>query len=129
MADTDCIEMSWIVAARPKEVYDHWMGSEGHAAMTGGGAEIDARVGGRFTAWDGYIEGRPGKGLVSNDLCIIASRGIGDSDITNYDACGTCWSHVVSCVVACYDIHFGYSHSSCARSGGHGGAGRRADSG
>jgi len=57
MADTDRIEMSWIVAARPKEVYDHWMSSEGHTAMTGGAAQVEARVGGRFTAWDGYIEG------------------------------------------------------------------------
>jgi uncharacterized protein YndB with AHSA1/START domain len=57
MPDTDCVEMSWIVAARPKEVYDHWMSSEGHAAMTGGGARVDGRVGGRFTVWDGYIEG------------------------------------------------------------------------
>ncbi|MFP6685978.1 MAG: SRPBCC domain-containing protein, partial [Polyangiaceae bacterium] len=50
-------EMSWIVAARPTEVYEHWMSSEGHAAMTGGGAQVEARVGGRFTAWHGYIEG------------------------------------------------------------------------
>jgi activator of HSP90 ATPase len=57
MAKTDSIEMSWIVAARPKEVYDHWLSSTGHTAMTGGTAEIDPRVGGRFTAWDGYITG------------------------------------------------------------------------
>lgn len=57
MTKNDSIEMSWIVAAKPKEVYDHWLSSSGHAAMTGGAAEIDRRVGGRFTAWDGYIEG------------------------------------------------------------------------
>ena len=57
MADTDRIEMSWMVAAKPKEVYEHWMSSKGHSAMTGGGAEVDARVGGPFTAWDGYIQG------------------------------------------------------------------------
>lgn len=57
MAQTDRIEMSWMVAAKPKEVFDHWMSSEGHTAMTGGAAEIDAREGGKFTAWDGYIQG------------------------------------------------------------------------
>ncbi len=56
-ADKDRIEMSWIVAARPKQVYDHWMSSEGHAAMTGGGAEVDGRVRGKFSAWGGYIQG------------------------------------------------------------------------
>jgi activator of HSP90 ATPase len=61
MADTDRIEMSWIVAARPKEVYDHWMSGAGHAAMTGAPAEVDASVGGRFTAWGGYIEGETRK--------------------------------------------------------------------
>jgi hypothetical protein len=57
MADTDRIEMSWIVAGKPKEVFDHWMSGEGHTAMTGGAAVIDAREGGKFTAWDGYIQG------------------------------------------------------------------------
>ena len=57
MKDVDRIEMSWLVAARPKEVYDHWMSSKGHAAMTGGAADIDDSVGGEFSAWDGYIFG------------------------------------------------------------------------
>ena len=57
MADFDRIEMSWIVNAKPKEVFDHWLSGEGHAAMTGGAAEVDAREGGSFTAWDGYIQG------------------------------------------------------------------------
>ena len=57
MAETDRIEMSWIVNGKPKEVFDHWLSSDGHAAMTGGGAEVDATEGGRFTAWGGYIQG------------------------------------------------------------------------
>jgi activator of HSP90 ATPase len=61
MADTDRIEMSWVVAAKPKDVYDAWLSSFGHAAMTGGEAVIDARVGGRYSAWGGYIEGRTTK--------------------------------------------------------------------
>lgn len=55
--DTDTIEMSWILAAKPEEVYAAWLSGEGHAAMTGGAAEVDARAGGAFTAWDGYIRG------------------------------------------------------------------------
>lgn len=62
MADAlDRIEMSWVVGAKPKAVFDAWLSDEGHSAMTGGAAEIDARVGGRFTAWDGYIEGKTTK--------------------------------------------------------------------
>ncbi len=57
MSEEDTIEMSWIVAAPADEVYDCWLSSDGHAAMTGGAAEVDGSEGGRFTAWDGYIEG------------------------------------------------------------------------
>lgn len=60
-ADKDRIEMSWIVSARPKDVYDHWLSSKGHTAMTGGAAEVDAAIGGRFSAWDGYIQGKTKK--------------------------------------------------------------------
>ena len=57
------------VPADPMAVYDAWMSSDGHAGMTGAGAEIDPRVGGEFTAWDGYITGRtlalePGRRIV-----------------------------------------------------------------
>lgn len=63
MADTetDRIEMSWVVDAKPKDVFDAWLSSEGHTEMTGGQADIDPRVGGLFTAWDGYIEGKTTK--------------------------------------------------------------------
>ena len=50
--------ISEVLPATPRAVYDAWMSSDEHAAMTGGAAEIDARVGGDFTAWDGYITGR-----------------------------------------------------------------------
>ena len=58
---TDRIEMSWLVAAKPKAVFDAWLSSEDHAAMTGGAAEIDPRERGLFTAWDGYIAGKTTK--------------------------------------------------------------------
>ena len=55
--------------ASPQAVYDAWMGSGGHTAMTGGHATVDARVGGKYSAWDGYIWGEtlelePGKRIV-----------------------------------------------------------------
>ncbi len=41
----------------PEVLYQAWMDSDAHAAFTGSPAEIDARPGGQFTAWDGYIWG------------------------------------------------------------------------
>ncbi len=58
---TDKIEMSWMCDAKPKVVFDAWLSSEGHTAMTGGGAVIDATERGVFTAWDGYIFGKTTK--------------------------------------------------------------------
>ncbi len=47
-----------IPAATPEEVYDALMDSKTHTALTGSSAQISARIGGKFTAWDGYISGR-----------------------------------------------------------------------
>jgi activator of HSP90 ATPase len=41
----------------PDVVYAAWLSSIGHSAMTGGTAHVDAREGGDFDAWDGYIHG------------------------------------------------------------------------
>lgn len=46
------------IPASPEAIFDAWMSSRGHSDMTGSDATVDARVGGAFTAWDGYIEGR-----------------------------------------------------------------------
>jgi activator of HSP90 ATPase len=61
--------VSATIPASPKQVYDAWLSSKGHAAMTEAGAKVSARVGGAFTAWDGYISGKnlklkPGKQIV-----------------------------------------------------------------
>jgi activator of HSP90 ATPase len=47
-----------IPSASPEEVYDVLMDSKKHAAVTGSAASIDPKVGGKFTAWDGYIFGK-----------------------------------------------------------------------
>ena len=42
----------------PEAIYETWLSSNGHSAMTGGEATITDRVGDPFTAWDGYIKGK-----------------------------------------------------------------------
>jgi uncharacterized protein YndB with AHSA1/START domain len=55
---TDTIEISRILPATPERIYDAWLDAAEHTAMTGSPATIEsAVVGGRFTAWDGYIDG------------------------------------------------------------------------
>lgn len=51
--------VSDVIPATPREIYDAWLSSTGHAKITGGhAAEASAAVGDRFTAWDGYICGK-----------------------------------------------------------------------
>ena len=40
-----------------KEIYESWLSSEGHTKMTGGSVNVSDKIGGKFTAWDGYIKG------------------------------------------------------------------------
>ncbi len=63
--------VSDVLPATPEAIYEAWMSSEGHAGMTGAGAQVDPRVGGEFSAWDGYITGRtlvlePGRRIVQS---------------------------------------------------------------
>jgi activator of HSP90 ATPase len=46
------------IPASPKAIYDAWLDSRGHTAMTGAPATASEQVGGGFTAWDGYIRGQ-----------------------------------------------------------------------
>jgi uncharacterized protein YndB with AHSA1/START domain len=48
---------TFIPGVSAERVYRAWMDSKEHGDFTGGEAEIDPRVGGRFAAWDGYIQG------------------------------------------------------------------------
>jgi len=54
---TETIQVSTFIPAPPMRVYAAWLSSTEHTAMTGGVAVVDPKVGGKFTAWDGYIEG------------------------------------------------------------------------
>jgi uncharacterized protein YndB with AHSA1/START domain len=55
---TKTIKQKVIIPATPKEVYEALMDPKKHSAFTGSNATGDPRVGGKFTAWDGYISGR-----------------------------------------------------------------------
>ena len=46
-----------VVPASPADVYNAFVNARAHAAFTGAAATGSARVGARFTAWDGYITG------------------------------------------------------------------------
>jgi len=43
--------------ASAEEIFNAWLSSDGHSAMTGSAAKVNGKVGGAFTAWDGYIFG------------------------------------------------------------------------
>ena len=53
----ETIQLSATLPASPEQIYRDWLSSTGHTALTGSPAEVDPAIGGRFTAWDGYIEG------------------------------------------------------------------------
>jgi activator of HSP90 ATPase len=64
-------KLACTLPAAPEAVYDAWLDSAAHTAMTGGAAKISKRVGGAYSAWDGYITGKtleliPGKRIVQS---------------------------------------------------------------
>jgi uncharacterized protein YndB with AHSA1/START domain len=50
--------ISTFLPASPEKVFRTWLSSDGHTGMTGSPAKVEPRVGGAFTAWDGYITGK-----------------------------------------------------------------------
>ena len=52
------IKQKVVVSATPDEVYDAFVDAKKHSAFTGSKATCESRVGGEFTAWDGYISGK-----------------------------------------------------------------------
>ncbi len=55
---TDSFRISAQFPVPSKELYQAWLDSKQHSAFTGAGAKVKAQVGGKFTAWDGYILGK-----------------------------------------------------------------------
>ena len=70
MAITKTITQSeFFPSVRPMRIYDALLDGKKHSKMTGAKATGDAAVGGKFTAWDGYISGtnlelEPGRRIV-----------------------------------------------------------------
>ena len=52
------IRQSVFLPVPPAEVYGVFLKAKSHSAFTGSKATCDARVGGEFTAYDGYIRGK-----------------------------------------------------------------------
>jgi uncharacterized protein YndB with AHSA1/START domain len=51
-------KLTCTLPATPEEVYDAWLDSKAHSAMTGAYAKMSKRVGAEVSAWDGYITGK-----------------------------------------------------------------------
>jgi uncharacterized protein YndB with AHSA1/START domain len=51
-------ELSCTLPAPPEAIYEAWLNSAAHGAMTGGVAKASKKVGAAISAWDGYITGR-----------------------------------------------------------------------
>lgn len=69
MAKTVTITQKELIPATTMEVYEAYIDAEKQTEFTGSEATSDSRVGGAFTAWDGYIKGtyielEPGRKIV-----------------------------------------------------------------
>ena len=69
MANTVKIMQKIIIPATPMEVYEAYVDGKKQTEFTGSKATSDTKVGGEFTAWDGYIKGKylelePGRKIV-----------------------------------------------------------------
>jgi uncharacterized protein YndB with AHSA1/START domain len=68
---TESIRVSGIIPATPRQVYDAWLDSGTHSRFTRGKATVEPRIGGKHTAWNGYITGEtlelvPGRRIVQS---------------------------------------------------------------
>ncbi len=55
---TKTLTIHALLPVRPEILYRVWMSSRRHSEFTGSPAVIDDRVGGEFSAWNGYITGK-----------------------------------------------------------------------
>ena len=78
--------VSDVIPASAQDIFDAWLSTEGHTAMTGGEAHATAEVGGAFDAWGGYIAGvnlalEPGKRILQSWRTTNFEDGQEDSEI------------------------------------------------
>jgi activator of HSP90 ATPase len=55
---TTTIKQVVFIPAKPEEIFEAFVDEKKHAEFTGAKASSDPKVGGIFTAWDGYIFGK-----------------------------------------------------------------------
>jgi uncharacterized protein YndB with AHSA1/START domain len=53
----ESFEVETVLPVEPERIYNAWLDTKEHAAFTGSPALVEAWVGGRFTAHDGYAHG------------------------------------------------------------------------
>ncbi len=76
-----------VITATPRVIYESWLDSRAHSAMTGGKATQSAKIDAPVSAWDDYITGRnldlvPGKRIVQTWRTTQFTDRHGDSVIT-----------------------------------------------
>ena len=54
---TESFQVTGVIPTSPERVYQAWLDEAEHSRFTGGKATVEPGVGGKFTAWDGYIQG------------------------------------------------------------------------
>jgi activator of HSP90 ATPase len=79
--------VSDVIPASPQAIYDAWLDSRGHGKMTGAKAKASTKVGGDFSASDGYATGKnlelePGKRIVQSWRTTDFAASDPDSKIT-----------------------------------------------
>jgi activator of HSP90 ATPase len=80
------IKQKVVIPASPQEVYDAYVDPKKHSAFTESKATGKAVVGGKFTAWDGYIFGKyleldDGKRVVQEWTSTDFPKGYGPSKL------------------------------------------------
>ena len=69
----ESFEISHVFPVPAKVIYESWLNEFEHSNMTGGTAEIEPFVGGKFMAWDGFIRGSTIE-LVPNEKIALSWR-------------------------------------------------------
>ena len=72
---TPTIQQSVVLPASPKELFDAFLDSKKHRAVTGGNAKISRKPGAKFTAWNGALSGRNLQ-IVPNRMIVQAWRSV-----------------------------------------------------
>ena len=72
--ETTIIRQTASFKANPQDIYEALMDPKKHSELTGGNAVTSRKVGGHFTAYDGYVEGKNIE-LIPDKLIVQKWRG------------------------------------------------------